>query len=1102
MRLTTVILIASLMQVSASTFGQRVTLSKANASLFTVLKDIRKQTGYDFYYDQTTIPQNQKVSVSVSNATLDEALSNTLKGLNLIYEIDGKIVTIKTKETPSFLENIVSRFLEINVSGRVVDADGRGLPGASVIVKGKGGKAVSTGANGSFYLKGVNEDAVLVISFIGYVPKEINAAKELGDVVLELSTSKLDEVQVIAYGTTNQRLSTGNVTTINADAIEKQPVNNPLLALQGRVPGLFIEQATGFAGTGVKVRIQGTNSMKNGNDPLYVVDGIPFTSQLLPVTNSLGLDVNGIFGSSGNNSYGSPLNFINPSDIESITILKDADATSIYGSRAANGAILITTKGGRTGEIKVDANLQHGRGEVGRKLDLMNSEQYLNMRREALKNDGISTLGVRDFDLNGIWDNTRNTDWQKELIGGKAQFTDLQTSISGGSTNTTFLIGAGYHKEGNVFPGDFSDTKTSLRFNLNSTSTNKKFKIQVSGSYLTDNNRLPQVDLTGSAMTLAPVAPNLYNANTSLNWQPNSSGISTFNNPIGYLFKISKKKADNLVGTASLSYQIAKGFEVKSNFGYTKLQLGSIDYGTIESTAPEYRQFAINGQTNFANSSVSSWSIEPQINYITNIAKGKLELLVGSTVQKEEKIASLIVGSGFNSDQVREDIKSATTLISGSSFNSIYKYNALFGRVNYNFKDKYILNLSARRDGSSRFGSENQFHNFWASGVAWVFSQEEFVNECIGALSFGKLRASYGTTGSDQISDYRFLSLYNALSISNPYQGVIGYRPNNLSNPYLQWEETRKLQFGIDLGFLKDRILINANYSINRSSNQLLQNVLPIITGFSDISANLPATVQNTGWELTLSTINLDASGFKWSSSLNITLPKNRLLSVEDFENSPLKLGYAIGEPINRQKVYHFLGVDPATGIFQFQDRNGNPTTAPVYEDANVILSTDPKFYGGFQNTFEYKGIQIDFLFQFTKQIAQNYLFGTNYGGAFQNGTVNVPNWQVDRWQKPGDVASMQQYTTGFNTYIPLDNAKNSDAGWSNASYIKLKNVSVSWQLPKKMQKSMKLSNCRLYAQGQNLFTITNYYGLDPESKNSLTLPPLRVITLGVQIGI
>ncbi|NQX54433.1 SusC/RagA family TonB-linked outer membrane protein [Pedobacter panaciterrae] len=1104
MRLTTVILIASLMQVSAVTFGQRITMTQKNIPLKTVLRELTKQSGYGFFYDGKAIGDDQKVTVALSNVEFDEALKSVLTGLRLSYKIDGKIVSIRKIKQPSLLDNLIARFQAIDVSGRVVDADGRGLPGASVSVKGKGGKAVSTGANGSFYLKSVDEDATLIVSFIGYVTKEIKAAKELGDVVLELSTSKLDEVQVIAYGTTTQRLSTGNVTTIKADVIEKQPVNNPLLALQGRVPGLFIEQATGFAGTGVKVRIQGTNSMANGNDPLYVIDGIPMSSQLLPGANGiLGgeyANINGeLFFQPGN-----PLSFINPSDIESIDILKDADATAIYGSRAANGAILITTKKGKAGKVKVNANVQSGRGNVNRRLDLMNTQEYLEMRREALKNDGITTLKANDYDLNGAWDDTRNVDWQKELIGGTANYSDLQASVSGGSVNTQFLVGAGLHKEGNVFPGDFDDTKTSVHFNVNSASTNQKFKAQFSGFYLVDDNLLPQRDLTSSAMTLSPVAPSLYTSTGSINWQPNSVGTTFTRNPMGYLYSKSKNRTSNLIGNALLSFEVIDGLEVKSSFGYNNLQAN-----IINTSPPTYPESVLAGFRNtiFGANSMTFYSLEPQVNYSLGIGNGKLEVLIGSTIQNEDKSYSSISGSGFSTDQVMEDIKSATTLTALSSINSTYKYNALFGRINYNWRDKYILNLTARRDGSSRFGSENKFHNFGAVGAAWIFSEEDAIKDHLKFLSFGKLRASIGTTGSDQISNYQYLNLYDAISVNAPYQGVNGYQPNGLTNPHLQWEETKKFQVGLDLGFFRNNVLINVNYFKNRSSNQLLGYQLPITTGFRGISANLPATIQNLGWEFTLSSTNISSASFKWSSSINLTLPKNKLVSFKDFENSPYTNIYAIGQPINRKAVYHFLGVDPTNGLYQFADISGNPTISPVDGiDNTARLNTDPKFYGGFQNSFTYKGFQLDFLFQFVKQIGENYFFGRQispYAGVFSNGVGNMPRTLLNRWQATGDDASSQKYSSNgsllFNSQVSI---LASDASWSDASYIRLKNLSLSYQLPLNWMRKIYLQSCRLYVQGQNLLTFTNYIGLDPETKSSLSLPPLRVITLGLQVGI
>jgi TonB-linked SusC/RagA family outer membrane protein len=1099
MKLTTMILLLALTTASATTYGQKITLSEKNATLKQLITKIRVQSGYGFLYTDDMLANTKPITVELKEASLEDALDAIFKNQPLEYAVEQKNIVIKIK-SPTFLERLATRWASIDASGRVVDSENHPLPGASVKVK-KTGKGVSTDKDGRFFLRGVEEGATLVVSFIGYLPKEVSASANMGNVVLEQSLSKLDEVQVIAYGTTTQRLSTGNVTTIKADVIEKQPVNNPLLALQGRVPGLFIEQATGFAGTGVKVRVQGNNSFAYGNDPLYVIDGIPFTSQLLPGGNSV--PIVGGSGGAGDNgsSVGSPLSFINPSDIESIDVLKDADATAIYGSRAANGAILITTKKGKSGDTKVTLNLQSGWAKVPRKLALMNSQQYLEMRREALKNDGIAAPDAGpyvDSDLNGNWDTSRYTDWQKELIGKVATYQDLNASVSGGDDRTTFLVGTSHHRETTVFPGNYADNKTSIHFNINNTSANQRFKIGFSGSYLFDNNQLPNQDLTKYAMIMPSIAPPLRKSDGSINWASDASGKTTFrNNPIGFMFDRFLNKTTNLMSNMTLSYQLIPSLEIKSTFGYNRLNSYSISKYLLQSIPPELLPFN-QRSTILVNSDINSWSIEPQLIYNHRISKGKLEALLGTTISKNSSLGSGIGASGFSNDLVMDDIMSATSVNAQSSISSTYKYNAVFARVNYNWQDRYILNLTGRRDGSSRFGPKSQFHNFAAIGGAWIFSNESLIKDHFQLLSFGKLRASYGTTGNDQIGDYRFLSLYDPLQQDIPYQGVLAYQPNRLTNPYLEWEETRKLQFGIDLGFLKDRILLSANYYRNRSSNQLSYYVLPSTTGFQSIAKNLTDEIKNSGWEFTITNTNLQTKDFKWSSCMNLTIPKTLLSASADhrFLNPSL-----VGQPLSAAFYFHFLGVDPATGIYQFEDHNGNPTSTPDNDlDRTVLIDLAPKFYGGVQSSLSYRDFQLDFLLSFVKQIAQNQGFGFNLPGGGNNGRGNQLADLLDRWQKPGDISAIQRFSTNrSDVFQAFQTIRESDAAWSDASYVRLKNVSLSWQVPETWNKRMHLMNCNLFLQGQNLWTFTRYKGLDPETKSSTTLPPLRVITIGLK---
>jgi len=627
----------------------------------------------------------------------------------------------------------------------------------------------------------------------------------------------------------------------------------------------------------------------------------------------------------------------------------------------------------------------------------------------------------------------------------------------------------------------------------------------LSGNYLVDNNQLPSFDFTNAALQLAPDAPALYNPDGSINWQLNAAGANTWLNPLVNIKKIYTSKVNNFISNAVISYRIIPGLELKSSFGYTNLVQSETIVAPLSSIQPSQlstgQRTAIYGNTN-----VNSWVIEPQLNFKRNVANGKLEILVGTTIQQSNSTLQQLNGSGYNNDAVLQNI-GAAAIITGSGREYIYKYNALFGRLNYNWSDKYIIDLTARRDGSSRFGSANEFHNFGAVGLGWVFSDEAFLKRNLSFLSFGKVRGSYGTTGSDQIGDYQFLALYNGpFGIGVPYQGGTALLPNGFANPNLQWEATNKLQFGLDLGFLKDRILINATYYRNRSSNQLLKYNLPINTGFSFVSANLPATIQNSGMELTLNAVTIKAKNFTWTSSFNITTPYNKLISFTNLSTSSYASTYTIGKPfIGLTPVYRYAGVNATTGQYQFYDSKGNLTYSPSSVTDRDTVYTTPKFYGGFENKFSYKGFELDILFQFVNQIANNFFTGYTLPGYYSTlAHYNQPTYLLDRWQKPGDISDHQRFTSIVNsTYTQRSLATLSNAAYTDASYIRLKNLSLSWQFPKSWVEKAYFKAGRIFIQGQNLFTITKYKGgLDPENLSSSVLPPLRVLTIGLQVSL
>lgn len=1102
MKLTLVLLTAAIVNVSAKGLSQTISFNAKNASLQEVFSVIEKQTGFTVLYNAALLDKAKPVSLAATDVPLREFLQQALKGQQLDFSIKNTSIFISSSPSrpSSHVDN--NFFPPGSIKVRVTNADGQPLEGASISIKNNKNVGL-TSAEGVFSLN-VTEGDVLIVSFVGYQTKEVKITSSMltgGLLAINLipDVESLQEVVINkGYYTEARKFSTGNVATITSKEIEQQPVQNPLLALQGRVPGVEITQNTGMSEGAVTIRIEGRNSILSGLDPLVVVDGVPYPTQLKTM-DIVGSYENIVGG-------GSPLSYINPSDIESITVLKDADATSIYGSRAANGAILITTKKGKVGPAKLSVNLQQGWGKVTRHIDMMNTRQYLDMRYEALRNDGINlatqTPSKRNYDLT-VWDTTRYTDWQKELLGGTAKYSNVNASLSGGSGIMQYRIGLTFNRQTTVFPGKFDDKSGNLNFSVSGGSANQKLRVQLSGTYGIYDNHLPGVDLTQQALLLEPNAPALYNADGTLNWQPNAAGSSTWNNPLAYTQSMEfKNVSKNLLSNAKISYHLIPGMEVSSNFGYSQLQSNYYSPTRIQVYPPEYAPF-VNRTASYGTRNMVSWIVEPQLQYNKTIGKGKLDGLLGGTFIQNTGETLSLDGTGYDNDQVMKNISAANSIkLNAYSYNQ-YNYDAVFARLNYIWNQKYVVNLTGRHDGSSRFGGNNKFHSFWSAGIGWIFSEEKWIQKNLPFINYGKLRTSYGTTGNDQISDFSFASYYGYLPNDISYQNTRGVYATNISNPNLQWEQTDKWQAGLDLGFLSNRVLLNATYVKNRSSNQLIPYILPSISGFTSFTENFPATIENSSWELSLNSTNIQGRDFKWTTSFNLTIPKNKLVSFPNIEKTSYasaNSGLVIGKPLGVVTTYALAGVDPATGKYIVYDKGGNPTTSPTTSDLTNIVSTVPAFYGGFQNSFSYKGFQLDFIFQFIRKRGPREMYYYNVNtirpGTFSNGASNQSVSVLNRWQKPGDNAEIAKYTTGnIALWAGL-----SDAYYTyDASYIRLKNLSLSWTLPKTWLQRAHLENARLYFQGQNLVTISNFSGLDPET-GSIRLPPLQMWTIGLQM--
>ncbi|SJZ66007.1 TonB-linked outer membrane protein, SusC/RagA family [Chitinophaga eiseniae] len=1078
-------LLAICLLMTTQTFAQKVTISIKSGSLEKTFREIEKQTGYSFIYGKNQLSQAAPVNIAVEKQELNDVLKMLFSNQPFTYSLSGKFIAIRLKNAPANEARAAEEGLTIR--GRVTDAKGNPLPAVSVVVPGTPFGAMTNG-NGDYLISRVPAQAVLTVSYLSYEAQQVpvNGRTTL-NVVLREQLKSLDEAVVIGYGTTTRRMNTGSVSSITAKEIESQPVSNPLAALPGRIPGVQITQQNGLPGSAAVVQIRGQGSMNSGTLPLYVIDGVPFTNfnGSYPPTdnlNSLGL--------TAANGGISPFSMINPDDIERMDILKDADATAIYGARGANGVILITTKKGKSGKTRANVNVSTGAGKIGRFIPMMNTQQYLDLRREAFKNDGVAPNTVNAPELT-VWDPNAYTDWQRFLAGGTANYTDAQAAVSGGEGKTHFLFSGGYHKETTVYPGDFNSQRFTSRLSVDHRSANDKFYAAITANYSNDKTALPGSDLL-SMYNLPPNMP-LYDSTGKLAW---SSG---FSNPVALLQRRYTSTTGNLMTNASLRYSIIKDLNFKVSLGYTNTTLDQV------SPQPASAQNPVNNpqsSATFANTRSQNYIVEPTLDYTLDGKRGHLNVMLGGTYQRSLSTGQSIDGRNYSSEALLGSLVGAGTLLLNSSSYFDYRFASAFGRINYDYQRKYLLNITFRRDASSRFGPEYAMGNFGAVGAAWLFSEASFVQDNLPWLNFGKLRASFGTTGNDQISNYIYLPL---LSSAGTYQGSAALARGTLPNPGIKWETTRKLEFGLELGILQDRIKFTGDYYRNRSTDQLLSAALPTQSGYNSYTVNMPALVQNSGVELELTTLNLKSAKFGWTTAFNVTFYRNKLIDFPGIEKSFYASSYLIGQPIDLVRKYLYTGYDPKTGIPQYADLN-NDGSIDFGNDREIIRPGTPCF-GGMNNTISYKNWYFSFFLQFHHRKGSTNNISTPVGSSRSNQNTSL----LDRWRQPGDVAAYPAATTtpGTPAYLGYTQYWASTALWGDASYLKLRSASLSYTFPKAWLTKANIANLKVYAEGQNLFTfMKNKYIYDPETSvpggppglgtGMIAMPPLRTIVFGV----
>ena len=1058
--------------------AQKLTLHRHGIAIMQVLAEIQRQAGYDVIYANAHLEDAPMVDVDADGADALKVLAGIFSGLALTAHLSDRTITIK-REVP--LHSSLYRPLR----GQVQNGHGEALAGTTIRVNGI--PRCTTDANGLFSIPVGALKAKLGFSFLGYSPQEaIVSNTEFKAIVLQSAVGQLDRVIVQAYGKTTQRLATASIVVVSDPPPGSTGVNIPE-ALEGKVPGMAIRQFNGVPGSAFGLLIRGRHSIAQGTDPLIVVDGIPL------------VDNDGYLRTIGEGSAqgamgASVLNAIPPSAITSITVLKDAAATAIYGSRGANGVILLTLDTGRSRRFSWGVDVNAGADRMVKTSPLMNTAQYLGLRQEAVRNDGQkpdSGFVPEAY----YWSSTQYTDFQKEVMGNTGLLRNARIDCSGGDNQTSFLLSGNYYHETAVFPGSTADDRVSVYGHLHRQSVNQHLRLDLSVLYSWENNRLPMQDYS-YAMYLAPNAPAFSNAAGEPQWS--SGGLSYVNIPaLGY--NTYHASVNNQFNHLQASWDLLPGLTLSGSLGYYGLVSDERSQLPIAGQDPASGP---TGQTNYTGNTGHSELAEGLVHYSRLLGPGKLEGLLGLTWQEQRTGYMEQTASGYTSDLLLAS-GGGHPSITGDANSILYRYEAVFGRLNYILCDRYILTLSGRRDGSSRFGPGNQFGNFWAASAAWLFGDEPWVRKG-NWLSFGKLRGSLGTTGNDQIGGNTFTQVYANTNAARNYRGQQGVLPGNIANNSLRWEVNYNAELALDLGFAQNKVLLSAAGYLDWTTNQLVNLSLPIQSGLPNVFSNVPASIVNEGLEFSLQTINWNSRDFAWTSTVNLTVPLNRLKRFPGLSASSYNQSLVVGKSLSVVKGYHFQGVSADSGLYEFRDVNHDGVT-----DGRDLIpggNLDAHYFGGCDQRFRYRRLQLDLFFEFRGQSGYNpfVILYQEYPPGFQ-GYSMLGNGPVDwlrRWQRPGDHAPLQQVTESYGSvaYQRMQEYIGSDAQSIDASFIRWKGLSLSYQLPEQWLHALSVQKSQVYIRGQNLLTYTRFPVTDPETQDPTVLPPTRSLVAGINL--
>lgn len=1003
---------------------------------------------------------------------------------------------------------------EGTVSGVVTDGDtGEPLPGASVVIS-ELDTGTSTAADGTFTLDGIpTGEYDVTFSFIGYNTEQVPVNVEAGevaelDVTLFADAAELDEVVVIGYGERTRRDVSGSVSSVRATDIEGRAIVSADQALQGAASGVRVTASSGEPGGGLDIRIRGTGSISAGNQPLFVVDGVPINSD------------DDIGGQASTN----PLAGIRAQDIESIDVLKDASAAAIYGAQAANGVVLITTKRGEAGETRIEFDASVGAVESTQTFDMMDSQEWLTVYREAFANAGFPAAAadanlVAGLPVQGS-DRTQDEILAEEGIQGLPTYdwqdASLQQGLlqeygitaSGGTEDTRFRVSASYDfREGQYIRSDFD--RWALRANLDHNASDRlSFQTNVSLSTQEQQGSIRDGNFINGVLFGAPlVAPNIpiYLDDDQEVFQ--DEGLWRFGNPIQAVSLEDRfQKTRRILANASARYQIQDNLSFRL--------AGGIDYALYRDRnyRPPVGFYASDGGTSFeASREVTNFNINPVFNFSDQFdGSHNLAVTAGGEYRREFREDHSVNAQGFISPLFRT-INTAGDITNGAGFSTEFRIAGVFGRTEYNYEQRYYATASIRSDASSRFGAEDRWGVFYSGSIGWDISQEAFMDD-VGWIDQLRPNISYGTTGNAEIGNFASRGLF---SPSSSYLGSPDLRPSQLANPFLTWEESESLNASLESSFWGGRLSTNVEVYRTTNSSLLLDRELSTDSGFSQITENV-GRVRNEGVEIDISTVNVDLSNvdFSWRTDFNVAFQRNEVLELATPEQERFGTGTGgnaaqvpetilVGEPIHVFYAPEFAGVNPADGRPMWFDADGNITYNPDgIADAQVVGSPFPDVTGGMRNSFAYSGISLDVFFQFdlgadawTQQ--QTFFYETPQ---FQG---NLTRNMLDRWQAPGDITPIPKPHIFGSEDGVAEERQASSRHVRDRSFVRLKSLRLAYQVPFELTNPLGIEALEIYGQGENLLTFTEYDGLDPEiiATQAGNYPAGRAFRAGVTVN-